>query len=130
MTGKLAVLYVDDDEGVRDVAELSLELDENVSVQVAESGRAAMARLLSGDCRPDVILLDVIMPDMDGPAVLRELRRYPQFSGIPVIFVTARAGMAEAAAYRELGAIGLVAKPFQPIALAPEVRRILAQQSG
>jgi two-component system OmpR family response regulator len=130
MTGKLAVLFVDDDDGVRDVAELSLELDENITVRVAESGRAAIALLLGGDWRPDVILLDVMMPDMDGPAVLGELRRYPQFAGIPVIFVTGRAGMAEGAAYAELGAIGLVAKPFQPIALAPEIRRILAQPSG
>jgi CheY-like chemotaxis protein len=128
MLQKLTVLYVDDDDDVRDVAELSLELDEDITVRVAESGGAAIEMLLAGKRRFDVILLDVMMPGMDGPAVLMELRRHPQFGDIPVVFVTARAELREVAAYRELDVIGLITKPFDPLALAPEVRRILAHR--
>jgi CheY-like chemotaxis protein len=128
MLENLSVLYVDDDDDIREVAELSLQFDEQVTVRVADSGRAAIDFLLGGEAAIDVILLDVMMPEMDGPAVLKELRRHSRFAGVPVIFVTARAEIREVAAYRELDVIGLITKPFDPLALAADVRRILAQR--
>lgn len=124
---KLNVLYVEDDRDLRDVGELSLGLDEDIAVQTAESGVAALALLDNGEYRPDVVLLDVMMPVMDGPAVLAALRARPAHQRTPVIFITARTQSHEVSAYQQLGIAGLITKPFDPLALAPEVRRILAR---
>lgn len=126
----LKVLYVDDDLDLRDVAEMSLQLDEAIVVQVAASGAAALALLDGGGFVPDVIMLDVMMPAMDGPAVLQALRARPAVADIPVIFITARTQPREVDAYRALGITGLITKPFDPLALAPEVRRIVAEAAG
>jgi CheY-like chemotaxis protein len=127
MSDRLSVLYVDDDLDLRDVAQLSLQLDENIFVRVAESGVAALKMIDSEQWRPDVILLDVMMPGMDGPTVLKALRLRPEHMHTPVIFVTARTQTSVTAGYRELGAAGLIKKPFDPVRLAGDVRRILSE---
>jgi CheY-like chemotaxis protein len=122
----LKVLYVDDDEFIREVAELALGLDPDMEVRVADSGAAAIAMVGAGGFAPDVFLLDVMMPHMDGPATLAELRRVDGHAETPAIFVTARAQATEHRPLIDAGAVGVLTKPFDPIAFAGEVRGLLA----
>jgi len=94
-----------------------------------ETAVAASARegidLAMGD-RPDLILIDMMMPGIDGVVALAELKAIPNLKDIPVIFMTARAQPGEVASYLEKGAIGVITKPFDPMTLSTEVKRILA----
>lgn len=117
------VLYVDDEPDIREIAELSLSLDRDLEVRTADGGAEALA--IVPDWRPDAILLDVMMPHMDGPAVLAKLREDPATAQVPVIFVTARAQQAEIQNFATLDARGVIAKPFDPVALAAQVRALL-----
>ncbi|WP_374472315.1 response regulator [Phenylobacterium sp.] len=121
----LKVLYVDDDEFIREVAELALGLDPDMEVRVADSGAAALAIVDGGGFSPDVFLLDVMMPHMDGPATLAELRRVDGHGQTPAIFVTARAQATEHRPLIDAGAVGVLTKPFDPVAFAGEVRALL-----
>jgi two-component system, OmpR family, response regulator len=115
------VLYVDDEPDIREIAELSLSLDPGFDVRTAASGEEALA--LVAAWQPDVILLDVMMPVMDGPAVLAELREREVRT--PVVFVTARAQRSEMQSFATLDAKGVLAKPFDPVTLAAQVRALL-----
>ena len=123
---KLQVLYVDDEPDIREVACMSLELDASLEVQAMPSGLAALAALQSGECRPDVVLLDVMMPELDGPGTLARLRELPGHATTPVVFITARAQPHEQDRYVALGAIGVITKPFDPMMLASTLRTLLA----
>jgi two-component system OmpR family response regulator len=122
----LKVLYVDDEPDIREVGAMALELDGSMEVTTASSGPDALT-LLEGGGRPDVILLDVMMPGMDGPAALNELKKRPELAQIPVIFITARAQAHELARFVSLGAIGVITKPFDPMTLSIELRAVLAR---
>jgi len=126
---RLHVLHVDDEPDIREVAAMSLELDETMSLTSAASGAEALA-LLEAGCRPDVILLDVMMPELDGPGTLARLRRLPGHETTPVIFMTARAQSSELSRYIGLGAVGVIVKPFDPMSLAASVRDTLAGAGG
>ena len=117
------ILIVDDEDDIREVAQVSLELVGNYEVLTAASGRDGLERARSG--RPDAILLDVMMPDMDGPSTLAELRRDPATRDIPVVFLTAKTQSAERTRLAELGAAGILTKPFDPLKLAGEVAATL-----
>lgn len=119
-----SVLLVDDDPTVRMVGELALSSVGGLETHVVASGDAAVAAALR--VRPDVILLDVVMPGMDGPETLARLREDANLRSIPVVFCTARSGGAEAEALVALGAVGVITKPFDPMRLADEVRRVVA----
>ncbi len=114
------ILYVDDEADIREVAQMALELDPGFEVRTCSSGAEGVEAARAW--RPDLILLDVMMPVMDGPAVLQRLREAPETAGIPVVFITARTQAKEVDALRELGARGVLAKPFDPMALAEQVR--------
>jgi two-component system, OmpR family, response regulator len=122
----LEVLYVDDDADIRIIAEMSLSLDPDMRVRTAGSGEEASELVRSGAVRPDVILLDVMMPDASGPAVLCALRKLDPCRCAPAIFVTARSREAELSGYLSQGAIGVITKPFEPLSLARKVRGLLA----
>lgn len=125
MMGLLRLLHVDDETDIRQVAAMSLELDPEIGLTSVESGQAALNALCDG-LRPDVILLDVMMPQMDGPSVLKQLRRYPGLETTPVIFMTARVRSSEQDHYLAAGAIGVIIKPFDPMTLARQVRDLLS----
>jgi CheY-like chemotaxis protein len=114
------VLHVDDEPDIRDVVEMALDLDPAFSVRGCASGSEAVAA--AADWRPDLILLDVMMPGMDGLATLVELRQTPKTSAIPVVFMTARAQVSELERFVSMGAEGVIAKPFDPMTLAASVR--------
>lgn len=116
----LRILHVDDEPDIRDVVEMSLGLDPIFSVRGCGSGEEAIAAAAAW--KPDLILLDVMMPMMDGPATLSRLRDMPQTAAIPVVFMTARAQPRELEHFVSLGAEGVIAKPFDPMTLAASVR--------
>lgn len=116
------VVYADDEEDILSVATLSLEMVGGLSVTTCPGGREAIAEVRRR--RPDLIMLDVMMPGMDGPTTLSQIRADPELADIPVILLTARVRGAEVDEYLALGADGVISKPFDPMTLADEVRRI------
>lgn len=119
-----SVLLVDDDEDIRFLASIALERTEGLSVRTAESAEMARALLAEGP-PPDVLVLDVTMPFVDGPTFLQELRCDPRFQALPVIFMTGHTQRGEVDGLRAIGAAGVLRKPFDPIRLAEDLRKIL-----
>jgi two-component system OmpR family response regulator len=122
----LKILYVDDEPDIREVASMSLEIDPQIEVRTAASGEEALAQLDAGGWAPDLFLLDVMMPGMDGPGLLKRIRERPAFDAAPAVFITARAQPSERDAFLAAGAVGVIAKPFDPLTLASEVRAVIA----
>jgi CheY-like chemotaxis protein len=110
------ILYVDDEDDIREVAVFALELDPELEVRSAASGTQALDVLSSW--RPDLVLLDVMMPGMDGPDTLARMRARPDLTDLPVVFITARTQAHEVERFLALGAAGVIAKPFDPMTLA------------
>jgi len=119
------ILYVEDEEHIRAVAQIALEEVGGFTVALAGSGQEGVEKART--FLPDLILLDVMMPGMDGIATLRALKELPATSGIPVIFLTAKVQPKEVDAYRKLGALGVLSKPFDPMTLPDELRTIWKQ---
>lgn len=113
------ILYVEDEVAIQEVVKLALEAVGGFSVEICSSGTAAVER--APFFSPDLILLDVMMPGMDGLSTLQTLRGLPQTSTTPVIFITAKAQSAERAHYLELGAVGVITKPFDPMRLSQNI---------
>lgn len=116
----LRILYIDDEPDIREIAVMSLELDHSLEVRSCPDGKSALA--LIPQWQPDVILLDVMMPDMDGPTTLGRIRALPNGADIPVVFITARAQQEDVESLLALGASGVIPKPFDPMELAGEAR--------
>lgn len=119
----MKALIIDDEEDVRYVAHLSLGRVGGMTVIEASSGAEGLER--ARDEQPDFILLDMMMPGMDGAATFRALRASAQTSAIPVVFLTAKALTSEVQRLKDLGARGVVLKPFDPMTLASVIRTIL-----
>src|SRR5262245_9408836 len=119
----LRVLHVDDEPDIRAVVEMSLGLDPELAIRSCSSGADALST--SADWPPDLILLDVMMPVMDGPTTLKHLREQPKTNQTPVVFMTARAQPREIEAFVSLGAVGVIPKPFDPMTLASSVRNFV-----
>ncbi|MGH9355944.1 MAG: response regulator [Terriglobia bacterium] len=117
------ILVVDDDDAVREVTQATLEMLSGWRVRTARSGKEGIQ--LASEDPPDAILLDVMMPDMDGPATLRWLASGPATREIPVLFLTAKVQPADVRRLRQLGAMGVIAKPFDPLQLAHAVAAAL-----
>lgn len=116
------ILYVEDEPDIQTVARLSLETLGGFTLEVCSSGEEALAKApLFG---PDLILLDVMMPGMDGPTTLQRLRELPSLAAVPVVFMTAKAQPQEIQHFKELGALGVITKPFDPMGLPSEVRAL------
>lgn len=120
------IMLVDDEEDIRTVAEISLCHVGQWEAVVVSSGVEAVA--LAPEVKPDLILLDVMMPTMDGPSTLKKLRENEETKDIPVIFLTAKVQPNEVTEYLQLGALGVVAKPFDPMSLPSEIKRIFESQ--
>jgi len=114
------ILHVDDEPDIREVVELCLGLDPAFVVRGCGCGSDALA--IAAEWSPDLILCDVMMPDMDGPTMLAGLRECLRTAGIPVVFMTARAQKRELEQFKSLGAVGVLAKPFDPMTLGDAVR--------
>ncbi len=123
----MLILHVDDDEGIRALTELAFALGDHGAVRSAASGAEAISALEAG-VRPDVILLDVMMPGLDGPGVMGQLRALKGHENTPVIFMTAQTQEHELDRLIALGAIGVIIKPFDPLALADRVKELLGDR--
>jgi CheY-like chemotaxis protein len=110
------ILFCDDDPDIREIIEISLRLEPSFEVKACESAPELLAAIDAWS--PDLILLDVMMPGLDGPTTLTMLRETPRTRSIPVVFMTARTQSYECQRFLALGATGVIAKPFDPMALA------------
>ena len=113
------ILFVEDDPDIQAVARMALEAVGGFTVLACASGSEALSRL--DDFAPDLVLLDVVMPGLDGPATLAALRQIPACRDLPVVFMTSRIDAQDVAAYRDMGVRDVIAKPFDPIALPDQV---------
>jgi two-component system OmpR family response regulator len=116
------VVYVDDDDDIRQIASLALSLNEEISVETCDSGEAALALLPR--VMPEFILLDVMMPGLDGPSTLVRIRANPLLTRIPVAFMTATAMPKEVERLKAMGVAGVIPKPFDPMRLADQVAEL------
>lgn len=117
------ILYVEDDLDIQAVAQIALEVVGGFVLKTCSSGAEAIAAIDNGFA-PDLLLLDVMMPNMDGPTTLAELRKKATTANTPVIFMTAKVQSSEQDYYFTLGAIGVIAKPFDPMSLSVQVRTL------
>ena len=129
MADKLTrILYVEDEQDIQTVARLALETLGGFTVEICSSGSEALDR--APGFQPQLILLDVMMPGMDGPTTLGKLRELPQFALTPVVFMTAKVQPGEVAGYREIGAVDVIPKPFDPMTLSNQVQAIWERCHG
>jgi two-component system OmpR family response regulator len=117
------VLLVDDEDDIRTIGQLSLSRVGGWITVLAASGTEAVAKAASE--QPDLILLDVQMPGLDGPTTFSRLRAQASTAAMPIIFMTAKIQKQEVARYLELGAIGVIGKPFDPLTLPNEIKRLM-----
>ena len=117
------ILLIDDEDDIREVAAMSLQTVAGWRVTCASSGEEGIK--LAEHAAPDAILLDVMMPDQDGPQTLRLLRQNAKTKGIPVLFLTAKVQAFERQRLKDIGASGTLAKPFDPMKLADEISQTL-----
>lgn len=114
------ILLVDDEEDIQVVAQMALEIGGDLTVTTCSSGQEAVSKAL--EIEPDLILLDVMMPRMDGPTTLKEIRKNEKTAKIPIIFMTAKVQAHEVEKYKQIGAIDVIAKPFDPFTLASTIK--------
>ena len=117
------IIYTDDEADIREIAALALEMDPDFEVMTCDGGEPALE--LAARWHPHLILLDYMMPGLDGPATLERLRRTPAGAQTQVAFVTARVQSQDVARLFALGATGVVPKPFDPMTLAATVKKFL-----
>ena len=120
------IMVVDDEEDILEVAQVSLEMLGGWNVLTARSGSEALAKAETE--QPEAILLDVMMPHMDGPTTLRKLQNQAATRGIPVILLTAKVQAADHNRFVQLGVSGVITKPFDPLELPHQVAKILGWQ--
>lgn len=116
------ILYVEDDADIQQIAVMVLETISGFTLEACSSGSEAVAKAVA--FKPDLMLLDVMMPGMDGPETLRELRMFPELEQTPVVFMTAKVQPQEVQEYLAMGALAVIAKPFDPMTLAEELKAI------
>lgn len=121
------VACVDDDADILQITKFALEEIGNLRVTAFEGPRAALEGMAGA--MPDLILMDVMMPEMDGPTAFKALSRLPEVSHIPVVFMTARVQPHELRDYLALGASGVISKPYDPVTLPQQLVEIWRKQT-
>ena len=122
------ILYVEDDPDIQVVAQMALETVGGFTLCVCSSGQEALDQ--AQGFAPDLILLDVMMPEMDGPTTLVNLRNIDSLAQTPAVFMTAKVMPSDVERYRELGAVDVIAKPFDPMTLAGRIQEIWSSCDG
>ena len=122
MSAVPSILYVEDDPDIQAIAMMSLETVGGFGVQAADGGKQALE--IVNRQMPGLLILDVMMPGMDGPATLEAIRQLPGGTEVPVIFMTAKVQQSEVATLQKPGVIGVIPKPFDPMTLPDTVRSI------
>ena len=119
------VCYVEDDEDIRKIVRMTLERVGKLTVQVVGDPQLAIEAMKA--FKPELVMLDWMMPGMDGPTLYRRMREVPEVCDIPVVFITAKASEKELNELRSLGAAGTISKPFSPKDLPDQLRAIWAK---
>ena len=119
------ICYVEDDEDIQRIVRMSLERIGKMKVEIVGDPTAALDAMTAFG--PDLVLLDWMMPGMDGPSVFRAMKERPETRALPVVFITAKASQAELAEVVALGAVGAISKPFSPKDLPDQLRAIWAK---
>ena len=127
MTSLQRILYVEDEPDIQAVAQIALESVGGYTLKVCSSGSEAIQNAL--EFKPQLFLLDVMMPGMDGPTTLSELRKIPELGEIPAIFMTAKVQSHEVEELLSLGAIEVIAKPFDPMTLSENIRNVWSKHT-
>jgi CheY-like chemotaxis protein len=117
------VLIIDDEDDIREVAALSLEATANWTISTASSGKEGMAKAAAE--KPDAILMDVMMPEMDGPTTFKMMQQNPAIAGIPVVLLTAKVQGVDQRRFAGIGVAGVLFKPFDPLTLASQICELL-----
>ncbi|MFG6094775.1 response regulator [Leptothoe sp. ISB3NOV94-8A] len=125
MKSKL-ILVIDDEEPIQKVVRLSLKMEANWQIICASSGKEGIH--LAETRQPDAILLDVMMPDVDGISTFEKLHNNLQTRDIPVILLTAKTGTAEKRLFQKIGVTGVITKPFNPLSLASQIAKLIGWQ--
>lgn len=120
------ILYVEDEPDIQAVARIALETVGGFTLQVCSSGEEALRAAV--DFAPDLLLLDVMMPGKDGPTTLRELRNFPELADTPAVFMTAKVQPQEIEQFKSYGALDVIAKPFDPMALSAQITAVWQQR--
>ena len=118
------ILHVEDEPDIRAITKMALEKIGHLNVESCESGKTALERVAA--YVPDLVLLDAMMPNMDGPEVLKQLRNREDTKHLPIIFMTAKVQSSEIEAYKAMGALDVIAKPFDPMSLHQQIKDIWA----
>ena len=116
------ICYVEDDEDIQRIVRMSLERVGKMRVEIVTDPHAAIAAITA--FQPDLVMLDWMMPGMDGPTLYREMKKRPDVAGLPVVFITAKAAQRDLDELKTLGAAGTISKPFSPKDLPEQVRAI------
>jgi two-component system, OmpR family, response regulator len=116
------ILYVEDDPDIQQIAVMVLETISGFTLCACSSGHEALEKALS--FKPDLMLLDVMMPGIDGPETLRQLRQFSELDQTPAVFMTAKVQPQEVQEYLNMGAVAVIPKPFDPMTLASELNAI------
>jgi CheY-like chemotaxis protein len=118
------ICYVEDDEDIQRIVRMSLERVGKMTVTVVSDPTQAIAVI--NEFRPDLVMLDWMMPVLDGPALFRQMKLRPETSALPVVFITAKASQRDLDELKSLGAAGTISKPFSPKDLPEQLRAIWA----
>jgi CheY-like chemotaxis protein len=116
------ICYVEDDEDIQKIVRMSLERVGKMTVEVVSDPLQAIEAIKA--FKPELVMLDWMMPGMDGPTLFRKMKELPEVRGLPVVFITAKASQAELDELRALGAAGTISKPFSPRDLPEQLRAI------
>ena len=119
------VCYVEDDEDIQRIVRMSLERLGKMTVEVVSDPMVAIGKITT--FKPDLVMLDWMMPGMDGPTLFRKMKQLPETSGLPVVFITAKATQRDMDELVALGAAGTISKPFSPKDLPEQLRAIWAK---
>lgn len=122
------ILYAEDEPDIQAVAKIALETVGGFELKICNNGEEALANAVS--YAPDLLLFDVMMPGMDGPAAFKAIKELPELADTPAIFMTAKVQPTEVQEYKDMGAIDVIAKPFDPMALADHIKTIWKQHYG
>ena len=122
------IMYIEDDPDIQKIVKISLEQVGKFKVIICSSGHEALN--MAPNLNPDLLLLDVMLPGMDGISLLKCLRQIPQFANIPVIFMTAKSQVHEVNGYMNLGIADVIIKPFDPMILPQSIKNIWERHYG
>ena len=125
---KLRILYAEDEPDVQTIVEISVWSTSNYEIKTCKNGKLLLECV--EEYNPDLILLDVMMPEMDGPTTYKHLKLNEKTKNIPVIFITAKAQLHEIQMFQEIGVIGIITKPFDPISLCSDIQMFLEKHNS